>query len=556
MSDDATRPAPDPEMLVEALAVGDITDEQIETLCGLLGENTPASRDLAQRVRTTLMIRGWVRAKSDTRFVKETSELIARLRQDSGRGFVVNTMQRVRDAVHSGRRPVTVKQPGRQPRRTPAGQRPAQRRSQIGSYILVALASAACVVLAFHAGLIQAPRQESPAAKSEPEATITPQSPVVEIVNATDARRVSGTQPLRPGDRLGMGETIVTGPGGSATLRYADGTSITLQTKSELALLQGQAPAGTAELSKGLELRSGELSANVMPQRAGCPAVILTPQSHVEVLGTRFALNVTDTRTRLQTQEGIVKFSRRDGSDGREVTAEHVALAMAKQAVAVRPTRVRDGLVALYEFREGNGDRVQDASGVEPRADLVRNKDGQIEWTANGLVLKREHSIGVGTVLFGKHNDSLRKAEQFTVEIWYYMPANTPDQQRNAHLAHIGLTATGAAIFSRAVPQLRHTVDTWDAGKGSVSYDDSALVSAPKNGEVSAAMRQEFAKMLREQFKNPDAAFELCGYLAGDDPRQPKAARPLTYRLVAIYDRILSAEEVRRNFEAGPTPWE
>jgi ferric-dicitrate binding protein FerR (iron transport regulator) len=551
---DSTRLQPDPEALLGALATGECTDAQLEALGELLATDTPTARYLAQRVRNTLMIRGWVQAQGDTRFAKETVELIARLRRDSGIHFVADTMQRVRATAASDDQTATSSPAARTTRRTPGRLAPRQRHTRIVPYVIVALASAACVLAAFHIGLLRAPDQNASAMREQPAPKIEPQTPAAEIVAATDAR-LSSSQPLKPGDILRAGDEIVTGPAGVVTARYGDGTSLTLRAKSQLALLPGQALAGAKDLSKSLELRAGELDADVAAQPPGLPAVLVTPQSRVEVLGTKFGVSASDARTRLQMREGKVRFSPRDGSDPREVLADYVAFA-GKQGVVVRPMRVRDGLVALYEFREGMGDSVQDVSGVEPRADLVRAKDGQIEWTANGLTVKTEHAMGAGAALFAKHNGAMRKGARFTVETWFYVPAGDPQQQRNIHLAHIGMASQGTAIVAGTTAQLRHSVDVYDEAQGNFVYSEGALIAALDEGEARAAKRQEHVKDLLAMINRADAGFQLCGYISDSDPKKRRAAYPLTYRLLAIYDRPLTADEVRRNYEAGPTPWE
>lgn len=321
MRDDTKRSPAEADALLDALAAGESSDAQVEALCGLLAEDTPASRSLALRVRSTLMIKGWFQAANDTRFTKETAELIARLRQGSGRAFVLDTMQRVRDAAQPGERAANRPSIAKPSRRVPTHHRSAKRRAQTLPYLLVALASAACVFAAFQLGLLQPPGNR---AKTGPSGPVEPQPTGVEVIAAINAHLGEAT-PLRPGDHLRTGDTIATSATGSVQLRYADGTSVTLGIAGELVLLPGEAPAGAKERSKGLLLRAGELEAKVTPQRADQPLVILTPHATVTVIGTRFSLRIRDSQTCLQVAEGSVEL--RQGTQRLLVEKDMLALA-------------------------------------------------------------------------------------------------------------------------------------------------------------------------------------------------------------------------------------
>jgi hypothetical protein len=66
-----------------------------------------------------------------------------------------------------------------------------------------------------------------------------------------------------------------------------------------------------------IELRQGEVYADVLPQSPGRPLVIAAPHARAEVLGTKLKLSAAADATRLEVRSGSVKLVRAD--DGAEV---------------------------------------------------------------------------------------------------------------------------------------------------------------------------------------------------------------------------------------------
>ncbi|MCI0537064.1 MAG: FecR family protein [Verrucomicrobiales bacterium] len=71
---------------------------------------------------------------------------------------------------------------------------------------------------------------------------------------------------------------------------------------------------------KRLELVRGQIEAEVAPQRAGQPMILVTPQTEAKVVGTRFSLASQTAATWLKVQEGAVVLTRR--ADARSITVE------------------------------------------------------------------------------------------------------------------------------------------------------------------------------------------------------------------------------------------
>ncbi len=106
-----------------------------------------------------------------------------------------------------------------------------------------------------------------------------------------------GTNPwLRAGDRI-------TATGGPARLSWTtEGTSIELASGAQ-ALIQ------TLGASKRLRLERGALHAVVAPQPAGGGLTVITPFGVVDVIGTRFSVQVSDHVSTVAVEHGSVRVS-------------------------------------------------------------------------------------------------------------------------------------------------------------------------------------------------------------------------------------------------------
>ncbi|HEX7899468.1 MAG TPA: glycoside hydrolase family 48 protein [Planctomycetota bacterium] len=124
------------------------------------------------------------------------------------------------------------------------------------------------------------------------------------------------------------GERVLRGP---HVQRWEDGTTITLLDGAEMVVVDDD--------PKILELRAGELEADVAPQKN--PMVLRTPEAEAVVIGTKFRLSTT----RLEVREGRVRFA------GRDVAAGQVAYV--DRIVAVEVDRFLDLYRKIHDPKNG-----------------------------------------------------------------------------------------------------------------------------------------------------------------------------------------------------------
>ena len=225
--------------------------------------------------------------------------------------------------------------------------------------------------------------------------------------------------------------------------------------------------------------------------------------------------------------------------------------------------RVTDGLVVLYDFGEGSGATVHDVSGFGEPLDLFILDDARVEWLpdTNGV-----RFVGPGSAIesrgaAGKIYDSLTRSNGFTLEAWV-APATLEDvgppsrivtlsdgtwrHQMNLHLGQDGPAAsfrvrTTCDYYSNTrVPGVfddtgtpRHLVVTYDGAMKRVYVDGAA------RGPSTA---------LEGGFSTWDRDYPL---VLGNEANMTRSFLGRIF-LVALYDRVLTPQQIQSSFRAGP----
>ena len=129
---------------------------------------------------------------------------------------------------------------------------------------------------------------------------------VVQPMGTVVVHRHGQSIPLHtPGFRFQESDLIDVGPDSSAQIALADGTELQLAASSQLAY------RGKSDF----HLHEGQVSAHVAIRAPSSPLTISTAQDTSSVVGTRFLLHHRDQRTRLDVQEGIVRFTPSDSAE-------------------------------------------------------------------------------------------------------------------------------------------------------------------------------------------------------------------------------------------------
>jgi hypothetical protein len=227
---------------------------------------------------------------------------------------------------------------------------------------------------------------------------------------------------------------------------------------------------------------------------------------------------------------------------------------------APAPTaRITTGLVAYYPFTEGSGTTVTDQAPLGPPLPLTLS--GAVTWNsaANGVVFTGGWVGTPGPAT--KVLTALMAASQSTFELWVH-PAQV-NQPGPPHLLSLstGLTPHNLLViqpYSKLEVALRHTEKDplgkpkLTTGLYVVSPTLLHLVHTYDGGVERLYVNgvEQPATVVRTGLYtnwNSTAALNL-----GNEATRDLGWRG-TLRLVAIYNRALTAAEVQQNFTAGPT---
>ncbi len=205
-------------------------------------------------------------------------------------------------------------------------------------------------------------------------------------------------------------------------LAYADGSTLRLAAGTRLSF---DAAAG-----KTLILTEGSVSAQISPQAAGRPMRLRCPQAEAEVVGTRFTLAAQEGRSRLLVEHGQVRFG--DGRTSALVRAGQQAQADARQPI-IAQTLARDdanalarwnaysqklrfdpGMVAYYDFQEGEGETLHCSSPGGKNG-----KISQAQWMAGRWTGKHSLLLGPGQQVDIGDSERLRLKGPCSVFVWF-----------------------------------------------------------------------------------------------------------------------------------------
>jgi len=226
--------------------------------------------------------------------------------------------------------------------------------------------------------------------------------------------------------------------------------------------------------------------------------------------------------------------------------------------------RVSDGLIALYNFDEGGGSAVRDASGVSGM-DLTIGNPGRVRWNAGSLTLQAPTAIktsGPATQL----TDLCRATNEVTLELWIESadltqegPARILTLSGGHHSRNftIGQGLWGGQPANRLDVRLRTTATDND-GMPSVTSAAGSLAAALSHvaytrddqGNVNLYIN---GVRVASEFRGGDLSNwnSNFGLFLGNEST---GDRPWlgTFHMSAAYERALTSGEVTQNFLAGP----
>lgn len=231
---------------------------------------------------------------------------------------------------------------------------------------------------------------------------------------------------------------------------------------------------------------------------------------------------------------------------------------------SITPDRVTQGLAVLYRFDEGSGDTVYDVSGAAAPMDLRIIDPSDVRWLAQGLEITRP-TVLVSSGPAQQINDACRESNEITIEAWIKPrnvdqsgPARIVSISKNTHSRNVTLGQGLWGILPSDLFDMRLRT-TERSANGMPSFASPSGTARPaKTHVVFTRQRNGTARVTIDQvtvaettipgdFSTWNARFPLliANETTGEFPWLGELY------LIAIYDRALSANEIKQNHAAG-----
>lgn len=228
--------------------------------------------------------------------------------------------------------------------------------------------------------------------------------------------------------------------------------------------------------------------------------------------------------------------------------------------VAASGGRFESDMIALYQFKTGNGNTAYDTSGIEPAANLTLS--GDVEWLGSWGLAFNSGKAQASTASSKKIHDLITSTNEMTIETWV-----TPNNVTQEGPARIISYSAGDNDRNFTLGQSQYNYDFLLRSQNSDNNGTPAL-STPDADEILQATLQHVvitysASNGRRIYVNGDlidVVDEAIAPLASwDDSFALILGREASnnhvwqgnVRLLAIYNRALDQEQISQNYQVG-----
>ncbi|KGJ95019.1 hypothetical protein GAB14E_2253 [Colwellia psychrerythraea] len=228
--------------------------------------------------------------------------------------------------------------------------------------------------------------------------------------------------------------------------------------------------------------------------------------------------------------------------------------------VASSGGRFESDIIALYQFKTGSGNTAYDTSGISPAANLTLS--GNVEWLGSWGLSFTNGKAQSSTANSKKIHDLITSTNEFAIEAWI-----TPNNVVQEGPARIVSYSAGDNDRNFTLGQSQYNYDFMLQTAGSSSNGEPAL-STPDDEEVLQATLQHVVltysategRRIYVNGKLVDIIDDAISPIASwDDSFALILGREASnnhvwqgnIRLLAIYNRTLSQEQISQNYDVG-----
>ncbi len=236
------------------------------------------------------------------------------------------------------------------------------------------------------------------------------------------------------------------------------------------------------------------------------------------------------------------------------------ALRLPDGIVASGGNRYTANMIGLWEFKTGRGSVAYDTSGVEPALNL--NISGDVSWVGGWGINVRGGKAQGSTTASRKLADLIKATGEYSIEAWV-APGNVAQEDSRIVSYSGGTTARNFMLG-----QTLYSYDFYNRATGTNTAGDPKLTTSADDEDLQATLQHVVATYDpirgRRIYVNgvftgdmdpapggtisdwdDTFAFVLGNEVSGD--RQFKGV----FRLVAVYNRVLTDSQIQTNFQAG-----
>jgi hypothetical protein len=236
------------------------------------------------------------------------------------------------------------------------------------------------------------------------------------------------------------------------------------------------------------------------------------------------------------------------------------ALTMYDGTVASGGNRYKSNLIGLWEFKTGSGSVAYDTSGVDPALNLTLS--GDVTWVGGWGINVRSGKAQGSTASSRKLHDLIAATGEYTIEAWV-APGNVA-QEDSRIVSYSGGTTTRNFMLGQTL----YSYDFYNRSSSTDQGGDPKLTTAAADQDLQATLQHVVAtydpvngrriyvngKYTGDADPSPGGtisdwddtfAFVLGNEVSGDRQFQG------VFRLVAVYNRALTQQQVQMNFDAG-----
>jgi hypothetical protein len=237
------------------------------------------------------------------------------------------------------------------------------------------------------------------------------------------------------------------------------------------------------------------------------------------------------------------------------------ALTLTDGIVASGGNRYERNVIALWEFKTGQGDTAFDTSGVEPALNLTLS--GDYNWVGGWGIALREGKAQGTTTASRKLHDLIKGTGEYAIEAWV-VPGNVVQEE-----ARIVSYSAGTTDRNFTLGQTLYSYDFYNRSDVTDANGDPVLTTSDADEDLQATLQHVVANFdpvngrsiyvngIHTDDMEPTGtggsladwddtfAFVLGNEVSGD--RQFAG----TFRMVAIHNRTLTPEQIGQNFEVG-----